>query len=240
MAESHVRCVPLSILLDSIERILFFASRYGSFYTDRSPSPFIAWTAVLLNIWARAMIPILLSAAGSGIHHVMSSELAGRERLVRSLALVLGGFSAVMAIPIFAVFVYAHAESMSSNPYGIVIEAADHMVRLHTALNFMILVASVIVAVWSFTIKSSQWIRSVSKLFIGANCINVLGAAWEMMYQILYSYFPSSFAESAYWIRMMLLLLSTWGTALILALVFIALKKQLSMKRAKNDREASM
>ncbi|KAM0528014.1 hypothetical protein ACHAPS_002241 [Verticillium nonalfalfae] len=145
-----------------------------------------------------------------------------------------------MAIPIFAVFVYAHAESMSNNPYGIVIEAADHMVRLHTALNFMIVVASVIVAVWSFTIKSSQWIRSVTKFFIGANCINVLGAAWEMVYQILYSYFPASFVESGYWTRMMLLLLSTWGTALTLALVFMALKKQPSMNRAKNDREASM
>ncbi|KAG7119250.1 hypothetical protein HYQ46_002989 [Verticillium longisporum] len=30
-----------SVLLDSIERILYFASRYGSFYTNRSPSPFL-------------------------------------------------------------------------------------------------------------------------------------------------------------------------------------------------------
>ncbi|RNJ59781.1 hypothetical protein D7B24_001508 [Verticillium nonalfalfae] len=172
-----------SILLDSIERILYFASRYGSFYTDRSPSPFIAWTAVLLNIWARAMVPILLSAAGGGIHHVMSSEPAGRERLVRSLALVLGGFSAVMAIPIFAVFVYAHAESMSNNPYGIVIEAADHMVRLHTALNFMIVVASVIVAVWSFTIKSSQWIRSVrARVFISTDTGTNLQAGYKILH----------------------------------------------------------
>ncbi|KAF3352539.1 hypothetical protein VD0004_g4100 [Verticillium dahliae] len=229
-----------SVLLDSIERILYFASRYGSFYTNRSPSPFLTWTAVLLNIWARAMVPILLSSAGSGIHHVMISKPAGRDRLVRSLALVLGGSSAVLTIPVFAVFVYAHVENMSNNPYGIVIEAADHMVRLHTAVNFMILVASVIVAVWSFSIKSSQWIRSVTKFFIGANCINVLGAAWEMMYQILYSYFPASYIESDHWIRMMLLLLSTWGTALILTLVFMALKKQPSLNRAKIDRQPSI
>ncbi|CRJ82181.1 hypothetical protein BN1723_004416 [Verticillium longisporum] len=186
------------------------------------------------------MVPILLSSAGSGIPHVMSSEPAGRDRLVRSLALVLGGSSAVLTIPVFAVFIYAHAENMSNNSYGIVIEAADHMVRLHTAVNFMILAASVIVAVWSFSIKSSQWIRSVKKFFIGANCINVLGAAWEMMYQILYSYFPASYIESNRWIRMMLLLLSTWGTALILALVFMALKKQPSMNRAKIDRQPSI
>ncbi|KAG7143135.1 hypothetical protein HYQ45_000602 [Verticillium longisporum] len=147
---------------------------------------------------------------------------------------------AVLTIPVFAVFVYAHVENMSNNPYGIVIEAADHMVRLHTAVNFMILVASVIVAVWSFSIKSSQWIRSVTKFFIGANCINVLGAAWEMMYQILYSYFPASYIESDHWIRMMLLLLSTWGTALILTLVFMALKKQPSLNRAKIDRQPSI
>ncbi|EEY16864.1 predicted protein [Verticillium alfalfae VaMs.102] len=138
--------------------ILTFAKLRG---TDVYLGKAVSWLKATSVVFTLAMVPILLSAAGSGIHHVMSSEPAGRERLVRSLALVLGGFSAVMAIPIFAVFVYAHAESMSNNPYGIVIEAADHMVRLHTALNFMIFVASVIVAVWSFTIKSSQWIRSL-------------------------------------------------------------------------------
>lgn len=135
------------------------------------------------------MVPILLSSAGSGIHHVMISKPAGRDRLVRSLALVLGGSSAVLTIPVFAVFVYAHVENMSNNPYGIVIEAADHMVRLHTAVNFMILVASVIVAVWSFSIKSSQWIRSVrARLFISIGTGTNLQAGnkilhWRQLHQ---------------------------------------------------------